>query len=56
MVSSKQFVENEFSRITKKMKIQLETNVHLSRGVANDCLLLLDIVARDEGKGYEAGP
>ncbi len=38
------------------MKIRLETNVHLSRGVANECLLLLDIVARDEGKAYEARP
>ncbi len=38
------------------MKIWLETNVHLSRGVANDCLRLLDIIARDEGKTYEAWP
>jgi len=56
VVSSVQFVENELFRTTKKGKIRLETNVHLPGGVASDCLRLLDIIARDEGKTYEAWP
>ncbi len=37
--------------------IRLETNVYLPRVlVANNCLVLFDIVAFDEGKAYEARP
>lgn len=41
----------------KKRMIRLETNVYLPRVlVANNCLMLLDIVALDDGKAYEARP